>query len=269
MDVGLTPPSVSVGGIQIARGLDVKRAAAYLLYLASERRDFGAAIHLCNSYTVVCASQSTDVKLALESATLNLPDGLSILIGALLANQRSLIHRRVPGPDLFAEALLRGQDENTRHYLLGSTLAVVDMLRANIEQKYPRALIVGSECPTFDTWTESELHNRDALIRQSQADIVWIGLGTPKQDLEVCRIASSTATVAVGVGAAFEFLAGTVPRAPKPIRGTGLEWLYRLWREPRRLWRRYTVHGVAFLRLILSDNLSSWRRTATKHRTRT
>jgi N-acetylglucosaminyldiphosphoundecaprenol N-acetyl-beta-D-mannosaminyltransferase len=134
-----------------------------------------------------------------------------------------------------------------KHFLLGSTDEVLALIRTNVESSYPGTLIVGAESPPFRAPTASELEEQDSRIAASDADIVWVGLGTPKQDIEVKRLAGSLPVVAVAVGAAFDFTAGTLKPAPKWVRQIGIEWSHRLVLEPRRLWKRYLFGNTRFL----------------------
>jgi N-acetylglucosaminyldiphosphoundecaprenol N-acetyl-beta-D-mannosaminyltransferase len=120
-------------------------------------------------------------------------------------------------------------------------------LLAKISFDYPQAVIAGSLSPKFGDFDAKEIRRIDSAIRESHANIVWVGLGTPKQDYEATRISQTCNVPAVAVGAAFDFLAGTKNEAPQFLQGIGLEWLYRLLSEPRRLWRRYLIGNLQFL----------------------
>ena len=137
--------------------------------------------------------------------------------------------------------------DGPRHYLVGGTPGTLAALRAHLAATWPAAVVVGTESPPFRTETAAELAARVERIRSAGATVVWVGLGTPKQDVEVRRIADALPVVALGVGAAFDFLAGTVAQAPPWMQRSGTEWAYRWAREPRRLTRRYLWGNPRFV----------------------
>ena len=134
-----------------------------------------------------------------------------------------------------------------RHFLLGSTTPVLADLSAELLRRYPESRIVGTESPPFRKLSPEEKAQQQQRIRASGAQIIWVGLGTPKQDWAAQELAANVPAVVVAVGAAFDFIAGHTKRAPTWMQASGLEWLYRLRSEPRRLWRRYLLGNVAFL----------------------
>jgi N-acetylglucosaminyldiphosphoundecaprenol N-acetyl-beta-D-mannosaminyltransferase len=145
---------------------------------------------------------------------------------------------------------------SVRHFLLGSSADVLASLQARIGAEFPGARIVGAFSPpiTDDVGVLADL-SADA-IKGSDAQLVWVGLGTPKQDWVSAALAEQLRVVVIPVGAAFDFMAGTTREAPGWLRGTGLEWLFRLVTEPRRLWRRYLVGNPVFIGGAIK---SAWR----------
>ena len=124
-------------------------------------------------------------------------------------------------------------------------------LELALRERFPGIEIVGSHSPEFRPPSDAELAERDGAIAASGAQVVWVGLGTPKQDLEAARLAHSLPIVAVAVGAAFDYAAGTLTEAPQWIRTAGLEWAFRFAMEPGRLWRRYVFGSTRFLITVL------------------
>jgi N-acetylglucosaminyldiphosphoundecaprenol N-acetyl-beta-D-mannosaminyltransferase len=121
-----------------------------------------------------------------------------------------------------------------------------------IEERYPGVEVVCEISPPFRPRSPLEVLVDDRSLRLAQPDIIWVGLGTPKQDVEVARLAA-LGHLAVAVGAAFDFTSGDVKEAPRAFRVAGLEWLHRLFTEPRRLWRRYLIGNIVFLRAVMRE----------------
>jgi N-acetylglucosaminyldiphosphoundecaprenol N-acetyl-beta-D-mannosaminyltransferase len=205
------------------------------------------AVHFANAYTVALADSDPDyAALFVESDALNLTDGMPVAwIGRRAYGRSSDQWPRVYGPDVMRAVLERG---GLRHYLLGGDESTLAALRGEIARRYPEAVIVGAESPPFRALNDAERAAQDQRIRESGAQVVWVGLGTPKQDWEVARLADELPVVALAVGAAFDFIAGTKPQAPLWMQRTGTEWVYRLATEPRRLSKRYLWGNPRFLR---------------------
>lgn len=213
------------------------------------------AVHLCNAYTLSLAVKDRGFAAALNSADLNLPDGMPLVwIGRRLGHTD--MTTRVYGPDLMARVFDLGRQHGTRHYLYGSTPDVVRRLTERLSQRFPGAKIVGSESPPFRQLSPLEAESMVTRVRTTRPDVVWVGLGTPKQDDYVERFAPLLDAAVVGVGAAFDFHAGTLPQAPAWMQDRGLEWAYRLAKEPKRLWRRYLIGNATFARAALPTIIS-------------
>lgn len=223
---------------------DVDTAAEEVLRAARAER--ACRVHLCNAYTLSLARNDLSLQEALNRGDLNLPDGMPLVwIGRRLGFTDMV--RRVYGPDLMRRVIDRGRAEGVRHYLYGSTPTVVRRLAASLEQAYPGVDIVHAESPPFRALRPEEGQALIGRVQATGAEVVWVGLGTPKQDRFLDELGARLGTTVVAVGAAFDFLAGTKPQAPRLLRDHGLEWAYRLFHEPRRLWRRYLVGNVVFL----------------------
>jgi exopolysaccharide biosynthesis WecB/TagA/CpsF family protein len=158
-----------------------------------------------------------------------------------------------------SQILDQGRSSGLRHYLYGTTAETLSQLQDCIETRFPGAQIVGSEAPPFRPSTRIEEQSLAARMSDSQADVVWIGLGTPQQDELVHRLRPELAAVLIPVGAAFDFLAGNKSQAPKWMQQRGLEWLFRLCSEPQRLWRRYLIGNLVFIRGAAPDFLRAVR----------
>jgi N-acetylglucosaminyldiphosphoundecaprenol N-acetyl-beta-D-mannosaminyltransferase len=140
-----------------------------------------------------------------------------------------------------------------RHFFLGGSTKVLQDLEAEVERRFPQAVVAGRMSPPFRDPSPEELTDWAAIIVQSRAHIVWVGLGTPRQDGVVAALVGKTGAVLVAVGAAFDFLSGNKREAPRALRRTGLEWIFRLATEPRRLWRRYLFGNAQFVGQALRE----------------
>ena len=232
--------TVPCTGVPIA-ALTPPEATAAVVRLAVTRAEIGAGadVHLCNAYTLALADTDRVLKARLQQATLNLPDGQGVVwANRLVHRDRTLPRERVYGPDLLLDVFRTGQSVGLRHYLLGSTREVLDRLTAELLARYPRAQIVGTEAPPFRELTQEERQSQARRIADSGAQIVWLGLGTPKQDHEAALLAREHPAVYVAIGAAFDFISGNKPQAPLWMQHNGLEWLFRMASEPRRIGRR-------------------------------
>lgn len=206
----------------------------------------GRSVHLCNAYTLSIAQRDPEFAALLNRGDLNYPDGKPVYWAGRRTGPTTM-HDRVYGPDLMAAVVDRGQSIGLRHYLYGSTMHVVTHLREALLRSYPHAIIVGTESPPFRPLEAAEEQDLLERLRTAEADVVWVGLGTPLQDQFVDRFRDQIPATLVAIGAAFDFLSGAKPSAPGWMKRRGLEWLYRLAREPRRLWRRYLIGNAVFL----------------------
>lgn len=206
------------------------------------------AVHFANAYTIALAdSDPAYAGLFGASQALNLTDGMPVAwVGQRAYGYSKDQWPRVYGPDVMEAVLSR--DTGLRHYLLGGSEQTLTTLKQAIAGRFPKAVIAGAESPPFRSLSPAEVDAQDWRIRDSGAQIVWVGLGTPKQDWEVARLASELPVVALAVGAAFDFIAGTKSQAPVWMQRSGTEWVYRVVSEPRRLTKRYLWGNPRFLR---------------------
>jgi N-acetylglucosaminyldiphosphoundecaprenol N-acetyl-beta-D-mannosaminyltransferase len=206
----------------------------------------GGYVCLCNVHVLTTARHDAGLRAALAGAWLRLPDGAPV---AWL--QRRLGHagaERAGGPDVMTRVLDLGQASAIRHFLLGSTTTVLAGLERQLAESFPDATIAGVLSPPFAPLTPAIRDDVLGAIGAAQPHVVWVGLGAPKQEYWMQELAPRAASpVFVGVGAAFDFLAGTTPRAPQWMRMAGLEWLYRLGLEPQRLAGRYLRTNSEFV----------------------
>jgi N-acetylglucosaminyldiphosphoundecaprenol N-acetyl-beta-D-mannosaminyltransferase len=189
-----------------------------------------------------------------NAAGLVTPDGMPLV---WLSRLHGFSHvQRVYGPDLMLAVCAHSVQTKYRHFLYGGAASVPDTLAANLQTRFHDLQVVGSYSPPFGSLTEQEDELIVQTINQSKPDVVWIGLSTPKQEQWMsAHLARLTAPVLIGVGAAFDFHAGFKRQAPVWMQRSGLEWLYRLLSEPRRLWRRYLINNPLFVALVLLQAL--------------
>jgi N-acetylglucosaminyldiphosphoundecaprenol N-acetyl-beta-D-mannosaminyltransferase len=181
------------------------------------------------------------------------PDGMPVVWLARFRGCQDIA--RTYGPDLMLEVCDHGQDLGLRHFFYGGTEDTLQELQQKLQGLFPRILVAGSYAPPFrrEVWQEGpEVIDR---INSSAADIVWVGLGSPKQDLWMqAHRPVLNAPVIVGAGAAFDFCSGAKPQAPRWMQNSGLEWFFRLCCEPRRLWKRYLIGNSLFLIYLIKDS---------------
>lgn len=228
--------------------LDMEHA----LEAVSDAAGSGSGGYVCfsNVHTVVTARKDKGLRDATNNSLFSMADGKPLSVVARIRGHREM--GQVPGPDFMLKLLASTPGEG--HYFLGSTMEVLGRLVEFVRITYPDACVAGSYSPPFRTLSDHEQSAIIATIRDSGARYVWVGLGAPKQELWMAEHWNSLCpAVLLGVGAAFDFHAGMLERAPNLMRRSGLEWLYRLWQEPRRLWRRYVVTNTLFLWYLLLD----------------
>jgi N-acetylglucosaminyldiphosphoundecaprenol N-acetyl-beta-D-mannosaminyltransferase len=202
-------------------------------------------ICLCNVHSVVSAQHDAALANALKQADLNLPDGAPI---AWLMRQRSWPEQqRLSGPDLMWQLMREAEKLQLSVFLMGATPATLSRLRGVLGNAFPRLMIAGSLSPPFRPLSELEHGGFVDQINRSAANIVLVGLGCPKQEIWMAKHSPTMNAVTIGVGAAFDYHAGSLRRAPSSWQRLGLEWLYRLLQEPRRLARRYLLTNTLFL----------------------
>lgn len=199
----------------------------------------------CNVHSVATAARHEGLRRALADSDMNLADGAPV--AWLMRRQGLREQRRVSGPDLMFAYCEHAAAHGEPIYLYGSTDATLAALAQRLRARWPALRIAGMHSPPFSPPTADEDEVDIHRIHASGARTVWVGLGCPKQELWLAAHRDRVRAVMVGVGAAFDFHAGAVPRAPLWMRDHGLEWLHRLLHEPRRLGHRYLVTNTWFV----------------------
>lgn len=203
-------------------------------------------VAFANVHSVVTAHRNPAFARVLAGCDLVLPDGAPVAWA--LRRQGHVEQRRVCGPDLVDPLLAQLSEARLPVFLFGSTPSTLDKFTRALAGRHPGLLIAGSYSPPFGEWSDEERAHQRALLAASGARVVLVGLGCPKQEAWMVSVRDSLPAVTLGLGAAFDFHAGTVPRAPAWMRNAGLEWLHRWVQEPRRLTRRYVQTSLPFLR---------------------
>jgi N-acetylglucosaminyldiphosphoundecaprenol N-acetyl-beta-D-mannosaminyltransferase len=238
------PTSVGVLGIPLAL-TDYDRTLDWIdRMVASDTRGYVcvAAVH-----TVMESQEDPDLRAAVLASSLTVPDGQP-LVWAMNALGHDL-SSRVYGPDLMDRACARAAETGQRFYLYGGrNQGALVQLALNLRRRHPGLRIVGGYSPPYRELTDDERRAIAREIDASEAEVVWVGIGVPKQEKWMAAMRPRLrAPILIGVGAAFDFHAGLVPQAPGWMQTAGLEWAYRLAHEPRRLWRRYVRYNPLFV----------------------
>jgi len=200
---------------------------------------------ICNSHSVVTAGQDAAFGRIIEAADMATPDGAPV--ARMLRILGFPAQQRINGPDLMwkycEQAALRGESI----YLYGGLPDTLALLQQRLKAAFPGLLIAGAYSPPFRLATAEEDEADVARINAAGAGTVWVSLGCPKQEQWMAAHRGRVNAVMIGVGAAFDYHAGTIKRAPQWMQNAGLEWLHRLCSEPRRLWKRYLVTNTLFI----------------------
>jgi N-acetylglucosaminyldiphosphoundecaprenol N-acetyl-beta-D-mannosaminyltransferase len=205
---------------------------------------------LTNPHSVMLCQRDPAMRRATEGAGLTLPDGVGIVLAAKLLRYPQC--GRVAGPTLLLRLCDWGRQHGYRHYFYGGGQGVAESLASRLRDEFPGLQVAGTHSPPFRTVTEEADAALVERINSARPDIVWIGLGAPKQEKWMAaHVGRIEAAAMIGVGAAFDFHSGNVNWAPAWARKSGMEWAYRLVHEPGRMWRR-NLDSPRFLLSVLA-----------------
>lgn len=219
-----------------------------------ERRNPGHFIAATGMHGVMEAHHDPGFREILNASDLVVPDGAPLVWLARLKGHG--IRRRVYGPDLLLAFCETCRNLPVRHFFYGGEAGVAENLAQQLADRFPGLKIAGTYSPPFRPLTPGEDEEIARAINDAAPDVVWVGIGTPKQERWMFEQRGRiSAPVLVGVGAAFDFHSGRKKQAPRWMRENGLEWSYRLLQEPRRLWRRYILYGTEFVFWVTMDLL--------------
>ena len=218
------------------------------------RQGYWSYVTLTGVHGIMESVRNEDIRRVHNAAGLVLPDGMPLVW--MLWHGGFKFADRVCGPDLMPALFNHSEETGYRHFLYGATPRTLELLKDNLKRKFPAAEIVGAHAPPFRPAGADEDEAVIEAINASAADIIWVGLSTPKQELWMARHRHRlSAPVLIGVGAAFDFHAGLVRQAPRRLQRLGLEWIFRIAMEPRRLAKRYLRNNPSFLALLAAKRL--------------
>ena len=237
------PKRVNVLGVGISV-LNLPSALDAIAAAVRERRK--GYICVTGVHGVMEAQDDENFKVILNGAFLCTPDGMPMVWAGKLAGHREM--RRVYGPDLMLDVCKWSETSGAKHFFYGGADGVAELLTQKLKAKFPKLQVVGTFTPPFRALNEIEVGDLKKRISESQPDIFWVGLSTPKQEKFMAEfLPKLDVTLMIGVGAAFDFHSGRTKQAPRWMQRSGLEWLFRLASEPRRLAKRYFRNNPLFV----------------------
>jgi N-acetylglucosaminyldiphosphoundecaprenol N-acetyl-beta-D-mannosaminyltransferase len=214
----------------------------------------GIAVHFPNAWSIALANDDDNLRETFQNGR-NYPDGQPVVWAMrwMSRGEPGVGADRVSGTPFFERALRDGVMRGVRHYFLGGTPETLEKLQFNLISRFPGIKIVGASPPPFKDLGSADYDIELGKIKECAPHIVWIGLGTPKQDQAAAYMTLRHPAIFACVGAAFDFNAGNIRAFPDWLQDAGFAWLFRFIQEPRRLWRRYTYGNIKFMAIVLSQ----------------
>ncbi len=238
---------INILGIGISR-IDMKSAVSQIEQLILEKKK--GYVCVCPNHTIMESQKDPKLRKIVNSADIATPDGMSIVLASRILGHYEV--KQVTGTDLMLAFSELSNEKGYTQFYYGGADDVPQKLAENMLKRFPKLKIVGGYSPPFRSLTTEEDKSIVEMINNVKPDVIWVGLGMPKQELWIGEHLGLIDThVMIGVGAAFDFISGKKKRAPKWIQKIGFEWLYRLIQEPKRLWRRNLYHPLFFFELFL------------------
>ena len=232
---------VDVIGVPIS-AVNMESCVQYVKEHLAEAR--GNYICVSNAHTTVMAHEDPEYRRVQTESFLSIPDGKPL---SVLGKRQAPEMDRVTGPDFMRRILEESKEYGYRHFFYGNSKENLDQLLLTIQKQYPWVEIAGSEPSVFRDMSTEEEKELCARINATNPDFIWVALGAPRQENFCYRLRGQTTGLMVGVGGAFNVLAGIVPEAPRWVQDCGMEWFYRLIQEPKRLFKRYLVTNSKFI----------------------
>jgi N-acetylglucosaminyldiphosphoundecaprenol N-acetyl-beta-D-mannosaminyltransferase len=247
----LAADRVNVLGVGISAS-NMPIALAKIEHWISARKRYYVCV--ANVHSVMDSKRDLELRRIHNAAAMVTPDGMPLVW--LLWASGYYKSGRVYGPDIMLSVCERSRQRRYRHFLYGASEVTLARLTANLQGRFPGLCIVGTYSPPFRPLTVDEEEAVIDMINAASPDVVWVGLGAPKQERWMAEHRDRLeAPVLIGVGAAFDFHAGAVRQAPRSLQRIGFEWLFRLAMEPRRLWRRYLRNNPEFILCVVGQKL--------------
>ena len=244
-----TIPTVNILGVNIA---SINMEFLLLFTEHNIKKLCGDYICVSNVHTTILSYEDSEYRAIQNGGVLAIPDGGPL---TFVGRKRGAMNmQRTTGPDYMGEILNMSVKKGWKHFFYGSTKETLDKLKFEILRKYPGLIIAGMYSPPFRPMTEEEDQKIIKSINSTGADFIWVGLGAPKQEKWMAEHQSKLCGLMVGVGAAFDYFGGNIKRAPAWMQKSNLEWLYRLWQDPKRLFKRYFVTNSKFIWYALVRN---------------
>jgi N-acetylglucosaminyldiphosphoundecaprenol N-acetyl-beta-D-mannosaminyltransferase len=212
-------------------------------------------VNLFNAYSLASAEKSRNYEPYVVKTSLNLFDGFLVALAYRILNKNSSV-QETRGVDLFRNILHLDQNRQLRHFFICGSTEIEHRLRVVLANQYSGIHISGVWIPSENFSPEEFNRGVSSHLASSKSNIIWVGLGTPKQDRLSLLITKSTNVTTVGIGAALEFFTGIKAECPGYIQRMNLEWLYRLVHEPSRLWKRYSIDMFFFIRALANNHFT-------------
>ena len=221
------------------------KEVANILNTSSETR-----VAICNANTLVRCCKNSQLKDVVDNFTIKTPDGFPVAKALSFLSKQKF--SRVDGYKVFLQTIEEGVSKSKKHYFFGNNEKTTTLMIENLVKMFPEIIISGYHCPEFMTADELVFNNKET-IKELDADIIWVSLGFPKQELfidQLCNEIKPKANI-VGVGAVFEWMSGEKRKAPEWMANLGLEWFLRLIQDPKRLYKRYFIDNTLFILYFL------------------
>ena len=221
------------------------KEVANILNTSSETR-----VAICNANTLVRCCKNSQLKDVVDNFTIKTPDGFPVAKALSFLSKQKF--SRVDGYKVFLQTIEEGISKSKKHYFFGNNEKTTTLMIKNLVKMFPEIIISGYHCPEFMTADELVFNNKET-IKELDADIIWVSLGFPKQELfidQLCNEIKPKANI-VGVGAVFEWMSGEKRKAPEWMANLGLEWFLRLIQDPKRLYKRYFIDNTLFILYFL------------------
>lgn len=242
------PPSIRILGTRVHMA-ELPDVVSIMDHWIETDRDRYHHVVNTGMHGVMEGRKDPSFQQVLNSAELIAPDGILALLTARIRGYR--LNRKETGPDLLWRFSEIAHRKGYSYFFYGDTPETLEILSANVAREFPNIRLAGYHSPPFRDSTPEEDQSIVETINQAKPDVLWVGLGMPKQEQWISNHRNRLdVTIAVGAGASFKFLSSTVRRAPVLVRNMGLEWLWRLINEPKRVWRRVFVDAPQFIGLV-------------------